>query len=377
MSNNNGTSSKAQIAQARLGEIVERGKQQGAQILERILADAPQDALVATRRIRFASNADDQRLTLSDGAEHAWRLHPHALGQVAERAGIPAAFVRALDVADVVEHRRDDSNAVTSNAWRRELLAHNLHELFAHSRAERLLVRAVRGEARGVLSDRFRRLDTRPLLEAFVGSCAERGIVPSGGTASDVRVALNVIQPEIVEVDGDHVVFGAEWHNSDFGAGTYSISEYVIRLVCINGAVGQNALRQVHLGGKLDDRIEFSRRTYELDTSTMVSATRDIAGSLFSEERREHQLARLHKATETETSWTAARVRLANLGLSKAEAERAKQAFEGEDTLLLPPGQNNWRLSNVLSWMANGDAVSADRRLELQRAAGAVLEANA
>jgi hypothetical protein len=373
---NNGISSKAQIAQARLGEIVERGKQQGAQILQRILADAPEDALVPTRRIRFASNPDDQRLTLSDGAEHAWRLHPHALSQVAERAGIPAAYVRALDVPDVVE-QRGGASVSQSNAWRRELLAHNLHELFARSKAERLLVRAVRGEARGVLSDRFRRLDTRPLLEAFVSSCAERGIVPSGGTASDVRIALNVIQPEIVEVEGDHVVFGAEWHNSDFGAGTYSISEYVLRLVCINGAVGHNALRQVHLGGKLDDRIEFSRRTYELDTRTMVSATRDIAGSLFSEERREQQLARLRRAGETETSWSAARGRLSSLGLSKAETERAKQAFEGEDTLLLPAGQNNWRLSNVLSWMANGDAVSADRRLELQRAAGSVLEASA
>lgn len=370
------TNSRTQIAQARLGEIVERGRAQGAQILERILADAPQDALVSTRRLNFGYSGP--RLVMSDGSQHDWPLHSHALSQVAERAGIPTTYLRSLDVPDVVEQRSDGTIEITtSNDWRRDLLAHNLHELFEHSKTERLLVRAVRGEARGVLSDRFRRLDTRPLLEAFVGSCAARGIVPSGGTASDVRVALNVIQPEIVEVDGDHVVFGAEWHNSDFGAGTYSISEYVIRLICINGAVGHNALRQVHLGGKLDDRIEFSQRTYELDTRTMVSATKDIAASLFTTQRREEQLARLRKATETSTTWSQARGQLARLGLNKAEVERAREAFNGEDTLMLPPGQNVWRLSNVLSWMANADAVGPERRLELQRAAGAVLEAQA
>ena len=50
----------------------------------------------------------------------------------------------------------------------------------------------------------------------------------------------------------------------------------VVRLVCTNGLLLDRALRQVHLGKRIDDGADFSVATHELDTRTIASAVDDI-----------------------------------------------------------------------------------------------------
>jgi len=71
-------------------------------------------------------------------------------------------------------------------------------------------------------------------------------------------------------------VVGLAQTNSDFGCGSYSISAFCLRLVCVNGLITESAMKEIHLGGKLPDAIEFSAETYAKDTDALVSATRDI-----------------------------------------------------------------------------------------------------
>ncbi len=60
--------------------------------------------------------------------------------------------------------------------------------------------------------------------------------------------------------------------------------------------------------------------------------------------------------------------------LQKGESEAAAQAFDSPDTYNLPAGNNAWRLSNAISWIA-GQATDAERKLDLMKIAGVLPKA--
>ena len=69
---------------------------------------------------------------------------------------------------------------------------------------------------RGWLSDRYRRLDSRPFFEALAEEAVRAGAVPVDGVVTETRVALKLVLPEILEpIPGEFLVIGGEWSNSD------------------------------------------------------------------------------------------------------------------------------------------------------------------
>jgi hypothetical protein len=339
------------MARARLEKVVSEGVAKAGPVIESVLANAPRDSIVQGQGLTFV--VEDKRVMMVDRP-----LHNHALAQVVERAGVPLPYARGL---------------VAPEAWRQQLLEHTLREHYSHQ-GGRYLVREAGGQVRGFLSDKYRRLDSRPLLDAFVGGCQQVGAVPFEGVANEVRTSVRAIIPCIYEpVPGEAMVFGLAWNNSDYGAGIYGVSAFALRLVCLNGMVGESQLKQVHLGGKLPDNIEFSARTYASDTKTMVSATVDIVRSTLGPAAIERRVQAIRAAHENETSFAKAFGKI-GAALSKAEQTAVKEAFEGTETLMLPPGKTLWRASNALSWIAN-KTDDADRKLELQQAAGKILAA--
>ncbi|MFZ5896439.1 MAG: hypothetical protein ACOY0T_35625 [Myxococcota bacterium] len=348
----------ANIARDRLEQIVSTGIQKAGPVIARVLSQTPEDALCRGSALDFyVRETGAVELVRPDGV---FATHRYALGQIVEKTGMTRGYADKLAVDG------------EDNAWRRELLAHSLREHFSHS-PDRFLVRSLNGEIRGFLSDSFRRLDSRPLLDAFIKACQEVGAVPFEGVASDLRVSVRAILPTVYEpVPGEAMVFGLAWNNSDFGAGLYGISVFVLRLICLNGAVGESALKQRHLGGRLADNLELSQRTYDLDTATMASATRDLVRKLLAPRTIEVQCSLVRDAHDRETDWNRAFRSIRSL--SKTEETKVREAFEGEDVVMLPAGKTVWRLSNALSWVANTTS-DAERKLELQQAAGAVLKA--
>ena len=158
------------------------------------------------------------------------------------------------------------------------MLAHNLNTVFANRNPKaRYLLRSLNGELRGFLSDRYRRLDSRPIIEAFATAVQRKGALPYDGYVTDTKVAIQAIMPEVYEpVPGEMVAYGLSLENSDFGNGALSIRAYLLRIWCTNLAITQEEMRQVHLGKRLDDSTLYSNRTYELDAKTTVSALRDV-----------------------------------------------------------------------------------------------------
>jgi len=344
------------MARDKLAEGLAKYQGSAHATVERVLSEVPKDSLVRGESLRFSS--DGVSLRMAAGTDGTWALHRHALGQVAERAEVPMAFASRL---------------LAGASWEQDMLADVLSRTYAHEEKSRFLVRAVDGHARGFLSDKFRRLDSRPVLEAAIEGMQVHGAVPYEGRATDVRMWLRGIIPEPFEIlPGEWVALGIAFSNSDYGAGAIDISAFLLRLICLNGATTQDHFRQIHLGKRLGDSIAFSQATYALDTRTVVSAVRDVTGAALAPDAR-RLLQDNVRAAQARTIDPKSLPTLLK-SLSKDELTHVHDAFTGPDVMNLPPEPTAWRLANALSWTCH-KITQPDRKADLERLAGSMLRA--
>ena len=88
----------------------------------------------------------------------------------------------------------------TGEPWGRELLAHNLNTVFHNRTAKsQYLFRSLGTQVRGFLSDRYRRLDSRPIVEAFAAAVQQKGALPYDGYVTDTKISIQAIMPEVYE----------------------------------------------------------------------------------------------------------------------------------------------------------------------------------
>lgn len=342
----------AQKARDILEKKINAGRQSALNLFNKVHSEVPQDSIVKGKALVF--DASGPLVTV-----RGQTIHKNAMQQFATRAGVPATYL-----SDLASSEWD---------WQRNLAADILQRHYLQGETDsRYLMRSVNEEVRGFLSDKFRRLDSRPLVSAFAEQCETIGAVPVAGTFSDTRVALKAILPQIYEpVPGEVIAFGMEWANSDFGKGMHALRAFMLRVWCLNGATMENALSQVHLGRKFSDDIELSNRTYELDTRASVSALKDIVRHTLMPKKIEALCAGIKRADENKVEWKNVNGSLAKR-LLKGELEAAKTVFESNDVYNLPENKSMWRVSNAISWIA-GHTEDADRKLELERIAGEVV----
>ncbi len=348
-------------ARTKFEALIAAGQPRAMAVIERVMNDQPLDQVATARALRFEGRGKALMLNLDRAYQAVGEanrfdtlaIHPHAMGQLAEVAGIPAAYVTRLKQSD---------------EWGMELLAHNLAQQYEHKDSRHLL-RSVKGELRGFVSDKFRRLDSRPIVEAFAQACSLVGAVPVEGHALDTKIALKAMLPHVFEpVENEVMGFGLVLQNSDFGDGALSVRVFVLRPVCTNYAIADEALRQVHLGKRLDDSMVFSDRTYRLDTEASVSALTDVVRGSLSPERLGLYLDAVRAANAEGITAHGIKAFL-EAHVTKAEAKQITEAFSSANVVDMPAGQTKWRLSNAISWIA-GHTEDEHRRLDLEHLAG-------
>lgn len=231
--------------------------------------------------ITFAHPQDGQVvMNMPDGQ---FTMHDNAIGQIADRMGIPQRYLRTL---------------AGGKDWQRDLASHLLNEHSGWTERSRVLVRAVGTQVRAVLSDSYRRLNGVDILTAFIMEAAGQGAVVADAYMTDTKVWAETILPEPFVIptanNGDVVIFaGARFSTSDYGDGSVDMRSFLLNGACLNGMVRESVMRQVHLGSKLPDNLALSQRTYELDTQTTVSAVRDLTQGLYSKDnllRKAHEI---------------------------------------------------------------------------------------
>lgn len=367
----------AEKARATMDSLIAKGRSSALAVMEHAHTAIPTDRIVPARALQFLPAAEGVQVAYRDGkapavdngelaallrrplgsGSSAERISKNAFGQICERAGMPVPFARELNGSD----------------WGRELLAHNFNQLFSHIPAK-YLARSFEGMIKALLTDAYRRLDSRPLLDSFGMACHEIGAIPVDGHISETRIAIKAVLPQIFEpVMNEPMLFGLQWQNSDFGNGAHEVRAFCLRLWCTNTATMEDVMRQVHLGKRLTEDFKFSQKTYELDTAAAASALGDVVRGSLGKEAIEQKIAVVKHAHEMKIDVKAAEAQLKK-AIGTEDTIRVLEAFRSPDVEMMPAGNTQWRLSNAVSWIA-GQTKDEDRKLDLQRFAGQLLAA--
>jgi hypothetical protein len=346
-------------AMVRMQQLIERGRVGAGRVIERVQSEVPVDVVAKATAMRFFADGTgiDMRLGHSEADKH---LHSHALQQ----AGILADMGWVRDLS-----KRTHKLGEEVDNWGARLAAQSLNEAFSRL-GSRHLVRHVEGQVRGIVSDKFRRIDARPILEAALGAFQAVGLQPYEGRWLETKLELQAIVPQLyAPIPGELLAFGVSLRTSDYGDGAFDIRAFMLRPACANGMIGDSALRAVHVGKRLSDDMELSERTMRLDTKAMASATDDVVRAALSPAKIEQRLLGMKAAAEREIDPKKALAALRK-SLTKVEADSVVAHFNSPDVVTLPPGQSALRMANAISWLANNGDVAPRRAIELQEVAG-------
>lgn len=309
--------------------------------------------------ITFSANGS-LRMDMPDGQ---FTLHDNAIGQLADRMGIPQRYLRGL---------------ASGEPWAKQLAATLLNEHSGWTQRSRVLVRTVGKQVRGVLSDSYRRLNSVEILTAFVQEAADQGAVISDAYMNDTKIWAETILPTPLTVptakNGDVVIFaGARFSTSDYGDGAVDMRAFLLNGACLNGMVRESVMKQVHLGSKLPDNLQLSQHTYELDTKTTVSAVRDLTKGLFSKDNLMKKAIEIQGASEMEVDFEHELKRLTrDGGLLKQEGKEVEKILmrnDPEDGV--QGGATLWKLTQAIT--AHARELSPERSRELHELSGQLL----
>ncbi len=363
------SSDAARVARDKFEKRIEGGRASGLAIIQKIMDEVPTDRIIKGKVLHFDGDIDYRPQGAPNGVLMGSRadteyieqmqVHPWALQQVCSRGNLPWKYAQNLNGPDKA-------------GWGTPLLAHNLNEIYKRSKS-RYLVRSYKDQARGFLSDKYKRLDSRPLVEAFAKSCGDMGAIPINGYGTDTKVGLTAVLPKIYEpVPNEPISFGVHWENSDYGNGRHLINGFIDRAWCANGMIMSIGFAQVHLGKKLEDNIMLSERTHQLDTMTTASAIIDVVKQTLSNDMIQVFCTTVKDAHENQVD-VAAALKTLSKQFSKGESQLIADTFNSPDVEMLPPGNTAWRLSNAISWVAGNEIQDTERKLEMLKIAGAVL----
>ena len=295
--------------------------------------------------------------------EGDFSLHANAIGQVSEKMGIPAKYLRELSAGA---------------AWQKQLCATILNEHSGWTERTRVLVRAVGTEVRGILSDSYRRLNSVEILTAFIREAANQGAVVSDAYMNDTKVWCETILPTPIEIptrkNGTVVIFaGARFSTSDYGNGSVDMHSFLLNGACLNGMVRESVMRQVHLGAKLPDSMALSQKTYELDTQTTVSAVSDLTKGLYSRNTLMQKAVEIQEAAEVDVDFDKELKQLVQRGalLKNEGREVEKLLMNNNPDDGVTGGATLWKLTQGITAFAR--AQQPERCRELHEISGQLL----
>ena len=290
-------------------------------------------------------------------------LHDNAIGQLADRMGIPQRYLRGL---------------ASGEPWAVSLAAYLLNQHSDWTQRSRVLVRTVGQQVRGVLSDSYRRLNSVEILTAFVQEAAGQGAVISDAYMNDTKVWAETILPTPLVIptakNGDVVIFaGARFSTSDYGDGAVDMRAFLLNGACLNGMVRESVMKQVHLGSKLPDNLQLSNKTYELDTKTTVSAVKDLTKGLFSKDNLMQKAIEIQGASEIDVDFDHELKRLTSSGgLLKQESKEVEKILmrnDPEDGV--QGGATLWKLTQAIT--AHARELTPERSRELHELSGQLM----
>lgn len=262
-------------------------------------AKSKKDYLCPTQAIRL--EAKDEGKIVLEGVNGGMELNGTAHAQLAATLGIPKAYY------DLCLQQAPDLLATNVNRWLKDKPATKL-------------VRTLDDRVRAILSDSYRPLDNFDLAEAVLPKLQDLDAHVVSGEVTDSRFYLKAVTPKIAGVVGkirphqagdsvgmidDIVQAGVVISNSEIGQGSLRVEALTYRLVCLNGAIHEAAVRQAHLGrgargqDVLEDAREFFRtETRQADDRAFFLKVQDAVSALFNQGLFEKRLDKMKAAKD-------------------------------------------------------------------------------
>jgi len=300
-----------------------------------------------------------------DGKMHHWLLNRNSAYQVGAKIGLPPQWIK---------------ESLNGQAYEQQAVAFALNKYMENysGRDDRFLFRNVDGIVRGFLSTSYKRLNTREIFMKFIETAEEMNLPLIGALEGESRDYLEVLDPHLIEINtpNNGVVLyarGYQLRNGDFGGSKLEGRSYWKKAICLNGAVGQTYLKEVHLGARLEDQFVFSLETISKDTELRALKVRDTMRYAFSERNRQFEEAQIVESSEHRIDLPKQIEHLPKLGVTKTE----KAAIE---EILLKRDENDG-VSGEPTMYLFAQAVSAyanrvtdpERSRELQQIAGGLI----
>ena len=292
---------------------------------------------------------------------------------LAERLGIPSRYYDRM--------RREAPALLTYNAneWLRQ----------EGREGTSRMVRLLDGNARAVLSDKYKRLDNYDFLMTVLPVLMEDGkedghavqVQSSEITDRHLYVQLTFAGLETeFEVNkggrqvGEVVRAGLIMRNSEVGAGSREIQFLAYTLACTNGLIVPREIGSFstrHLGARkgTGTTFELSREADEADARAFALATRDAVRQMVSRDNLQALVDQMRAANARPiTGAPDAAVRELGKSFSLTEDEQAAVMRH----LIADSDLTHYGLTNAITRAAQ-DAASYDRAVELEEVGGLVL----
>lgn len=292
---------------AELADLISILKDQDAQRLDVV---APAAALRSRQGNLVIKGAEvdmtEAGVTQVDGT---YRISDVMVEGFADKLGIPVGYLRRLkaDAPDLFDaningwlhgkrvQQADGGTRIDRDADPRKFLARLFRGQVANGDVED-------GLGRALLSDRFGILDNYDFALAALAGVKNTGLDVGGmdikADLSERRMYIRVTAPQVSALaptllrgyrspfsgaegsDNPTVWGGFVLSNSEVGAGAWTVTPRLVVQICNNGhTINKDAIRGVHLGGKLDEGIiqwsrDTERKTLELVTSKVTDVVR-------------------------------------------------------------------------------------------------------
>lgn len=150
--------------------------------------------------------------------------------------------------------------------------------------------------------------------------------------------------------------------------GAVDVRSFLMRLVCMNGAIAESLLRKTHLGRRLggdgndEDAMQYRADTIEADIRAFQLALRDIVGHALSEAAFQQKVGKIEGAV-ADTIHDPEAV-IANVtrryGLSDVESRGVTK------NLILGNDSSRWGLANSITALAK-EIENRDRQYDLEQ----------
>ncbi len=297
--------------------------------------------------------------------ENYQNIHKHAVGQLGDKLGIPTTYLKSLATSD--------------EKWQRDLASETLNQHVCFAEPKRYLVRTLDDQVKGVLSDKYRRLNTAEIYAEFFNSCIKEGAKLIDCCYDDTRTYIEFVLPHVIPVITQHngttyMVFGLRISNSDYGDGALRVQSYSMQVVCLNGMTRNNLIRQVHLGRKLPDNLILSQETYKLDTETQASLVKDIVQSSLNSSAILEEVQTIERAGSQLINLDTEVKLLPKLGMRKEEVKSLTDILSDNNPEHGVQGRNTiWKLTQAMT-QVGVQSQNERRKRDIEDIAGKVMD---